>query len=235
MDKLLQYIKSTFNKKVDIDAKQYSPVVTLNLLSKHKYYVYISPITFSHIKNKQQEYISFVKKAAEEWSNSIDNKIIFEITDKFTIADVKVYWVKATKKALGIQYTENISNYKKLAISIGITDKDYIPFDSNFVYQTVLHEFGHIMGLGHSPNKTDIMNPIINEIYEISDNDKFVLNLIYKIGTYKTHQESKNYIENHISKYLNITNNSINSNINLLNNLSDIANINKSLFYLQNL
>lgn len=234
MDKLLEYIKSTFNYKIDVDAKQYSPEAVLKLLSKDKYYIYILPITFPHLKYKQQEYNSFVKKAAEEWSRAINNKIIFEITDEFTNADIKVYWVKSSINFLGMQYTENIGNYEKLCVSIGVLGTDYTPLDNNLVYNTILHEFGHIMGLGHSPKETDVMYHIVTN-NEISYNDKLVLNLIYSIGTDKSYSETKHYIEKYILKQMKKEIKIFNSELNLFDNLSNIANMNKSLLRLKNL
>ena len=74
MNDLRQYIHSTFNMGVDIDAAQYSDNNKLRLLDKEKYYIYITPIHFINHKNKQDEYKNHIIKATKTWSNALNNK-----------------------------------------------------------------------------------------------------------------------------------------------------------------
>ncbi len=70
----------------------------------------------------------------------------------------------------------------------------------------------------------------------LSDNDKLVLNLIYTLGEGKNFISCQKQIENFIQKYNNnfCTDNNILNN-NLLENLTEIADINKNKLQLQNI
>ncbi|MCQ2958516.1 MAG: M57 family metalloprotease [Candidatus Gastranaerophilales bacterium] len=229
MNKLIKYIKSTFNYAVDLDAKQYSTNAKLKLLSKSKYYVYITPITFPLLKDKLRENTELVKTALNEWANALDNKINFEIINTMHNADIKLYWVKENRTFAGMQYREENANLHTLCVSIGIMNIDYCPYSANEIYKIILHEFGHIFGLGHSDDINDVMCADWNKADKISENDKLVLNLIYSIGDKKSYFESENYIKEYLYKKQNSNRIIATNGTNLLNNLIDIAKFKKYL------
>ena len=230
MEDLLEYILSTFNFYINLDARQYSRNSKLKLLDKSKYSIYITPILYPEIKINRTEYYYFIAKAIQEWSNALYKKILFEIVEVPSDADIIVYWTKSTNKYAGMQYQQN----NKLCISIGIVDRNGYPHDSKYVYSTILHEFGHILGLGHSPSIEDIMYKNVNTGIEfLSDQDKFVLNLIYTIGNNKTYSEAKYIIDELIAKK-NQSTLIEETKRNLCEDLDLISNINKRNIFLQN-
>lgn len=221
MEELIQYIFSTFNKEIDIDAKQFYQNAKLKLLEKDKYTVYVPPILFPEIEVDKSEYYELVEDAFEEWSNALNRKIIFQKTTTTNSADILVYWVKSTRKNVGMQYKQN----NKHCISIGLQDTSGNIYDYRYVYSIILHEIGHILGLGHSPCENDIMNAIVKSAGKISKNDRFVLNLIYDIGNNKTYQESKSIIDKYISKQnkreiCNIKNQDLNEDLEMISMLN---------------
>ena len=235
MDKLLQYIQSTFNSAIDLDAKQCSANSKLCLLTKQLYNIYVTPIKFQKLKFKQNEYIQHIQKATFEWSKALNHKIQFKIIDTTKNADIKVYWGKSTIEYAGMQYTECNSSINTLCVTIGIVNNDYTTYTSNEVYRIILHEFGHIMGLGHSPSKDDVMHNLWKHPDKLSFNDKLVLNLIYSIGNGKSYYEFENYINDYIQKSLKNTMQEINTDKNLLNDLYEIGNLNKHILLQQNI
>lgn len=221
MDELIQYIYSTFNLSIDLDAKQFSPSSKLKLLEKDRYNVYITPVIFPEIQIYESEYFGLVENAIKEWSDATDQKIIFQTTTVPSDADILVYWVKSNLKSVGMQYMQ----YNKPCISIGIMKANGHIYDFEYVYSIILHELGHVLGLGHSPSPKDIMHNFCNNVYTISENDKFVLDLIYKIGNNKTYQESENTINKYISelykpKMLNVKNKNLNEDLEIISMLN---------------
>ena len=99
---LRQYILSTFNCAVDVDATQYSKNCKLKLLNKEKYYVYPVPIQFINLKDKQDEYKKHIIKETQVWSEALNNKIKFEVVDNLYGADIKVYWTRENRSAAGM-------------------------------------------------------------------------------------------------------------------------------------
>ena len=54
--------------------------------------------------------------------------------------------------------------------------------DENEVYHTILHEIGHALGLGHSPNREDIMyTPHQYGNASLSANDKYSIQWLYRL------------------------------------------------------
>ena len=236
MKKLIQYIKSTFNKVVDLDASQYSQNAKLKLLTKASYSIYITPINIARFKYNENRYFEMIKRACAEWSAALtEKKITFYIVNSLNKSDIVIYWGKASYSAAGMQWYEKTGNFKRLALTIGLFSKND-DYSHEEVYALILHEFGHILGLGHSENKNDIMFPKWNpNISELSDNDKLILNLIYYLGDGRTYTECKRQIEDFIQCYNKIPSNTHISDKNLLDSLSEIASINKDKLQLQNI
>lgn len=234
MDNLRKYILSTFNMDVDCNAKQYSKNSKLQLLKKEKYYIYPEEIQYAHLKTKQAEYEKHILKATQVWSNILDNIITFELTDKLWGADIKVFWAKSGRRVAGKQFIEEFGNHKIPCTTIGIMDMNGRDYESKDVYQTILHEFGHIMGLGHSDNKKDVMYFGWEGATKPSENDILVLKLIYTLGQ-KSYSECQDYIEEYISQNKKQNFDIVNSDRNISDEIQNIGNIKKYQLHLQNI
>lgn len=199
MRDLFDYVKSTFNYGVDVDAKQFSTATPLMLLEEKVYYVYVTPVYFENLE--QDDYFELVEDALEKWSCAIDKKIKFEIVETTQFADIKVYWRRDSYCYWGMQYQEKLGNKNIMGVTIGVVDKQEKIVPLHRVHAVIVHEFGHVMKLGHSTIKGDIMTTGDEFNTTISENDKFVLNLIYSIGSGYSYDECARYIEDCILEY----------------------------------
>ena len=237
MKNLYKYILSTFNYKIDCDAAQFSENSSLRLLTKNTYNVYITPLTFPNIKHNEKKYIALAKKALSEWSKALDFKIKFNIIDTLKNTDIKIYWKKGTINYSGLQYSEQVNNYlNTFAINIGVLQTNGEEFTSNEIYHLLLHELGHVFGLGHSPNPDDVMCARGKWNTSLTENDLFVLKLVYSIGEKVPYKDYKQYVDTLVSKYLSSNNPKKNTiSKNLLESLDNIGNLKRYNLFHQNI
>ncbi len=237
MKNLYKYILSTFNYKIDCDAAQFSENGSLRLLTKKSYNVYITPLTFPNLKHNEEKYIALAKKALSEWSKAIDFKIKFNIIDTLKNTDIKIYWKKGKVNYSGLQYSEQANNSLNIfAINIGVQQANGNEFTSNEIYHLLMHELGHVFGLGHSPNPDDVMCARGNWNTSLTENDLFVLKLVYSIGEKVPYKDCKHYVDTQVSNYLS-SNNSTKKTISkdLLESLDNIGKLKRYNFFHQNI
>ena len=220
--------------------------------------VYISPMKFYSKQGQDHIYQSMVIKACEEWERACPGKIQFKLVDNLLSSNINVEWRRIDRKALGhCQFNFDASNRLYGAeVSIGLSDgvmcQRYMAEDE--VYHTILHEFGHALGLGHSPYDSDIMyTPHRYGVVKLSQRDKTSIQWLYKLNQGSTVSElasqlkiSSQYPDEIITKYMlqkenpsefEKTKNSINfqSNKDLLTEQTNIADLKKYNLSLQNI
>lgn len=114
-------------------------------------------------------YNDYVKYALNVWRKA-DDRINYTIVNSKRDADISVHFIED----LGDKYDENYLglteydmgrkktiDYSKIQISL-IKFGDEIVSDGE-IKATIIHEFGHAFGLGHSENEFDIMYPYISD------------------------------------------------------------------------
>ena len=211
MKNLMHYIHSTFNYMIDCDAAKFADNARLSLLTKPVYNVYVNPVTIPGYEDNYEHYCKLTQKALNEWSAVINNKIRFKVQNSMMGADIKVYWRKAKRCHAALQYREVVMwstatgepIKSVLAVNIGIMGLDDDPYSEEEIYHLILHEFGHILTLGHSPNKEDVMCAGGDWNPHLTENDKFVLRLIYSYENCSTFQECLPDIEKKVEKFKN--------------------------------
>ena len=97
-----------------------------------------------------------VNDAFTSWEEENDN-LVFEKTN--TLSDIQIEWQKvASHSHAGLAtYSENYKGV--ITIGLGKFDckNNFVQYDSNLLHQTIMHEIGHILGLGHHPEETHLM------------------------------------------------------------------------------
>lgn len=151
--------------------------------------VYMAPFRW-YEKSKQMEstaYNRMVLEAMDKWSQISGGAVRFQLVSTLNDSQIDINWRRVDRTSLG--HCEYIINKQSLIYSaeirIGISDglihAKYNDFDE--VRHTVLHEFGHALGLiGHSDHSDDIMYvPHQYGVTRISERDVETLRWLYKL------------------------------------------------------
>ena len=154
--------------------------------------VYIKESSSSYYKSLYKDYVNY---ALNVWKNA-DDRINYTFVNSNSSADISVIF----EENLGKKYNEdylglteyNIDenkriNYSKIQISL-IKFDDEVVTDGE-IKGTLIHEFGHAFGLGHSENELDIMYPYIDpdqtplmNYVELSNNDREAIGNVIDLG-----------------------------------------------------
>lgn len=146
--------------------------------------VFVSDIV-GNIVNKDF-YKSEVQRAIQNWNSILKNcniNIMFNQIYTPNNADIIVKWTKVGRVFEGMCKYPSVINgiIKKISIDIGLPN-EYSPKNTTneSIFATMMHEFGHSLGLGHGVEIDDIMFvPHQKNITSPSENDLFVLKKIY--------------------------------------------------------
>lgn len=161
--------------------------------------VYIAPFRWYKSMSEVEgyKYRSMVLNAFNTWQSALSGMVTFNVVSNLNDSHINVEWKRVERKSLGnchFNY-DNLGRYYSAEVNIGLSDgiihKKYM--DENEVYHTILHEVGHAIGLGHSPNIEDIMyTPHQYGRVNLTMNDIQTARFLYKFEVGKTVNEILN-------------------------------------------
>ncbi len=121
-----------------------------------------------NVEGYQPQWAALVDKALLEWSSKTNNMVSFQQVPDPAQADITVDWADTLNKT--DKPFQDVGNTNAMflgdsLLSVDITIATHTPQGEQPTdvsqYATILHEFGHALGLTHhSPNRNDIMNPL---------------------------------------------------------------------------
>ncbi|MEB3244898.1 MAG: matrixin family metalloprotease [Vampirovibrionales bacterium] len=151
--------------------------------------VYIAPFRWyeSDKQNQADRYRQMVLDAMSAWQSASQGRISFRLVANAYDSQIDLSWRRVDRKSLGhCKYLVNKQGLLYSAeIEIGVSDRflhaEYD--DPEEVRHTILHEFGHALGLvGHSDASDDIMYvPHQFGVFSLSARDKATLAWLYKL------------------------------------------------------
>jgi len=143
----------------------------------------------------KSSYTEYVKYALDVWRKA-DDRIMYNFVDSKNHADISVIFVEN----LGDEYEENylgltdydtdenkLIDYSTIQISLLKNGNEKVP--AGELKATIIHEFGHALGLGHSKNEKDLMYPYISSSHtpdmnydELSIGDKLAIKTLLDLS-----------------------------------------------------
>ena len=157
--------------------------------------VYVKEVSSKYYKSAYKEYVSY---AFNVWQKA-DGRINYTFTNNSRNADIEFIFVEN----LGKKYEENylgLTEYdtkknneiehSKVQISLLKFGNEKI--SAGEIKATIVHELGHVFGLGHSESESDIMYPYISSDHsskmtydELSRGDKEAIKDVIDLGNYE--------------------------------------------------
>jgi len=136
----------------------------------------------TYAANFKPEFLSAIKTAFGQWTNA-GVPVRFDFGADSTNAEVTVKWriqfeIERTGQT-DVTWDEN-GNIQSAVITLATFDPKGRPMESGDIRVVAMHEVGHMLGLDHSKDSTDIMFPTA-KVRDLSDRDVRTVMLLYQL------------------------------------------------------
>ena len=136
----------------------------------------------THAANFQPAFLDAMRQAFSVWTNA-RVPVRFDFTADSTNKEVTVKWriqfeIERTGQT-DVTWDEN-GNIKSATITLATFDPKGRPMDTDDIRVVATHEVGHLLGLDHSKDSTDIMFPTA-KVRDLSDRDVRTVLLLYQL------------------------------------------------------
>ncbi len=136
----------------------------------------------THAANFQPAFIGAIKSAFGQWT-SAGVPVRFDFDADSTNAEVTVKWriqfeIERTGQT-DVTWDEN-GHIQGATITLATFDPKGRPMDPDDIRIVATHEVGHLLGLDHSKDSTDIMFPTA-KVRDLSDRDVRTVMLLYQL------------------------------------------------------
>ena len=147
--------------------------------ARHPVRVYVTPGT---VANFQPAFVDAIRDAFAEWGRS-GVPVSFDLGGDSTNAEVTFRWriqfeIERTGQT-DVTWDEN-GNIQSAVITLATFDPKGRPMESGDIRVVAMHEVGHMLGLDHSKDSTDIMFPTA-KVRDLSDRDVRTVMLLYQL------------------------------------------------------
>ena len=141
--------------------------------------VYFAP---THAANFQAAFLTAIKQAFDLWVEA-GVPVRFDYDGDSTNAEVTVKWriqfeIERTGQT-DVTWDDN-GHIQSAVVTLATFDPKGRPMDAEDIRVVATHEVGHLLGLDHSKDSTDIMFPTA-KVRELSDRDVRTVLLLYQL------------------------------------------------------
>lgn len=137
----------------------------------------------STVANFQPAFLDAVRDAFSRWEGA-GIPVRFDLAADSSVAEVRVRWrVQFEIDRTGQTDVTWDTNGHHLSALITLATFNQLgqPMGANEIRVVALHEIGHLLGLDHSPDSTDLMYPVAR-VYDLSSRDIHSARLLYQLS-----------------------------------------------------
>lgn len=119
-------------------------------------------IHFSAAPAARPDFWSEVRRAVDEWNRAAGLPVTFRRTDHESTADVRFRWVRrfdVSRAGTTEWKTDGEGWLASAVVTLATEHVDGTPMSDEFLLLVALHELGHVLGLPHSEDPSDVMHP----------------------------------------------------------------------------
>ncbi|MDH3736614.1 MAG: matrixin family metalloprotease [Nitrosopumilus sp.] len=104
-----------------------------------------------------------------------ENNLVFQQTSIFP--DMQIEWQTiASENHAGLAtYSEKYKGVITIGLGKFNCNSEYVQYDGNLLHQTIMHEIGHILGLGHHPEEIHLMYGVDDIDLKSIENFEYVI------------------------------------------------------------